>query len=72
MIKTYFIKSVYGGEHSYAGDDPTIVLSRGDFKICESVFSQEISPAGFSIDDKVRVGPPVEIGALVVYTLRKH
>jgi SAM-dependent methyltransferase len=65
------LKSVYGSKTAYDGDDPTVVLSRGDFKICESEFAREVATAGLSIEDKVRVGPLVDIGAMVVYLLRK-
>lgn len=70
------IEAVYGSDASYGGSDYAMVdntmeLSREDFKICESVFREEIEQAGLYIVESVRFGPEVDIGAMVVYTLRK-
>lgn len=52
--------------------DTTMDLSRGDFKICESEFKKEIEQAGFVIEKKKVKGPIEQIGAIVVYQLRKQ
>lgn len=60
---------IYHNLSSYG--DATIELSRGDYKICESVFKQEIEEANFRIESVKSFGPIETIGAISVYTLRK-
>lgn len=52
--------------------DPTLDLSRGDFKICDKVFKQEAKMAGFDIIDVKAFGPAETIGSVSIYTLRKE
>ena len=49
----------------------TIDLSRGDFKISNSVFRHEVESIGFKIEKVERIGPTRDIGAICVYLLRK-
>ena len=49
--------------------NPSIDLSRGDFKICHGVFQQEVEAVGFKIRGVKTVGPIETIGGMVVYTL---
>lgn len=51
--------------------DLSLLKSRGDFKICESVLKNEINLAGFEIKEKYRVGPEQDIGGMIVYILGK-
>lgn len=51
--------------------NPSMDLSRGDFKVCHRVFEQEVTDAGFVITGVKSVGPIETIGGLVVYVLRK-
>ena len=51
--------------------DPTLDLSRGDYKICDKVFREEIKSAGFTVEKFKAVGPIDSIGAMVVYVLKK-
>ena len=53
-------------------DDPKeMVLSRGDYKICDGVFRQEVGDIGFKVLSSRAFGPIDNIGAMVVYTLEK-
>lgn len=52
-------------------DDTTIDLSRGDYKICDSIFRQEIEEANFKVESVKSFGPVETIGAISVYILRK-
>ncbi len=51
--------------------DPTIDLSRGDYKICESEFRKEVEAAGFKLKQVESIGPIKSIGAMSVYVLQK-
>ena len=51
--------------------DTTVDLSRGDFKISDTVFRKEIEDIGFKVEKIERIGPPKDIGGLYVYLLRK-
>lgn len=51
--------------------DITIDLSRGDFKICDSVLRKEIQKAGLSVIEVRKVGPVDTIGGMAVYVLKK-
>ena len=52
-------------------NDISIDASRGDYKICDSVFIEEVQNAGFKVVEKAAYGPIETIGALVVYILQK-
>jgi len=52
--------------------DPSMDLSRGDFKICHSVFEKEVTAVGFKVIGVKTIGPIETIGAMVVYTLLKE
>jgi SAM-dependent methyltransferase len=51
--------------------DNALDLSRGDYKICDSVFQDEIRKAGFIVEDKKLFSMNSNIGGMCVYTLRK-
>ena len=51
--------------------DLTIDLSRHDYKICESVLRPEVENVGFTIEEIKSFGPIKNIGAMLVYVLRK-
>lgn len=53
-----------------AGDD-SVDLSRGDYKISDSVFRNEIESVGFKVELVKRFGPAYDIGSVLVYLLRK-
>ena len=48
-----------------------IVLSRGDYKVCDSVFRKEVEDIGFKVLSTRSFGPISNIGAMVVYVLEK-
>ncbi len=52
--------------------DTTLDLSRGDYKICDSVFREEIKNTNFKIDSIRSFGPIELIGAVSVYILKKE
>jgi SAM-dependent methyltransferase len=52
-------------------DDPSLDLSRGDYKICDRVFREEANAAGLKVESVTSVGPIKNIGAMVIYALRK-
>ena len=51
--------------------NPSMDLSRGDYKISDSVFRKEIDEAGFFVDQIHTIGPVENIGGFSVYLLRK-
>jgi cyclopropane fatty-acyl-phospholipid synthase-like methyltransferase len=51
--------------------NPSMDLSRGDFKICHRVFAEEVTAAGFTITGVTTFGPIETIGGMAVYVLRK-
>lgn len=51
--------------------DPRLDLSRGDFKICDSVFRSEVEQVGFRIQNVIHIGPIQTIGGFSIYTLQK-
>ena len=51
--------------------DNTIDLSRHDYKICNKVLESEIYETGFSVECIKAFGPINDIGAMVVYVLKK-
>ncbi len=51
--------------------DPTVDLSRGDYKICDSEFRKEVEAAGFKVKKVESIGPIATIGAMSVYVLQK-
>lgn len=68
-------KDVLGQIHLLAGtklnDDPRLDLSRGDFKICDSVFRSEVEQVGFRVQDVIHIGPIQTIGGFSIYILQK-
>ena len=62
-----------GLEHFLDSKDTAkeIILSRGDYKICDSVLRKEIEEVGFSVLNARSFGPISNIGAMVVYVLEK-
>ncbi len=53
-------------------EDPTINLSRGDYKICDTVFREEVKQAGLRVIMRRTVGPIDSIGAMGIYILEKE
>jgi len=51
--------------------DPTMDLSRGDYKVSRAVFRSEVEPIGFIVENAQSVGPVEQVGGMVVYKLRK-
>jgi len=51
--------------------DKKLKLSRGDYKICDKEFRKTVERVGFKVEEVIRIGPKQDIGALVVYILRK-
>lgn len=51
--------------------DPTVDLSRGDYKISRSVFEEEVVRSGFKVDGFKSFGPMDDIGAMGVYKLSR-
>jgi SAM-dependent methyltransferase len=51
--------------------DVTVDLSRHDYKICNKVLESEVKEAGFTVESVKSFGPISDIGAMVVYILRK-
>lgn len=52
--------------------DETMDLSRGDYKVCRSIFENEALDAGFSIESFKSFGvSPGKVGCLGVYVLKK-
>lgn len=51
--------------------DNSIDLSRGDYKVSDSVFRKEVESVGFKTQSARRFGPSYEIGGVFVYCLRK-
>jgi len=45
-----------------ATNDPSLDLSRGDFKVCHQVFQEEVTEAGFVITGIKTIGPIETIG----------
>lgn len=62
------LESLYSLEKS---NNKAIDLSRGDYKICHSVFCREVETAGFVIESSRAFGPIHTIGGMVVYVLKK-
>lgn len=53
-------------------NDTTLDLSRGDYKICDHIFREEIGKSNFIVDSVKSFGPIESIGAVSVYILRKR
>jgi len=66
-----FLKKLQTLRNTEEQGDKTIDLSRGDYKICDSEFKREIEVAGFVVEEIQAIGPIENIGAMVVYVLRK-
>lgn len=66
-----FLFNLAGEAEKTEENDQTVVLSRGDYKICEEVFRNEIEKVGFKIINSKAFGPIDNIGAMVVYILQK-
>jgi SAM-dependent methyltransferase len=62
-LETYHNLSLHG--------NAAIDLSRGDYKVCESVFRQEIEEVNFKVESVQSFGFIETIGAICVYTLQK-
>lgn len=52
--------------------NPSMDLSRGDFKVCHSVFEKEVTAVGFKVIGVKTIGPIETIGGMAVYTLLKE
>jgi cyclopropane fatty-acyl-phospholipid synthase-like methyltransferase len=51
--------------------DVTIDLSRGDYKICDQVFRQEVKDVNLIVESVKSFGPVETIGGMSIYVLRK-
>ncbi len=51
--------------------DNSIDLSRGDYKISDSIFRNEVENIGFRVELVKRFGPAYDVGGVFVYLLRK-
>ena len=51
--------------------DPTLDLSRVDYKICDSVFRKDVESFGFKIEKLKTLGPVTNLGGFGIYLLRK-
>ncbi len=71
MLANSLVKQLASMRSATETSDPSMSLSRGDFKVCHRVFEQEVTAAGFVIAGVKSVGPIETIGGLVVYVLRK-
>lgn len=52
--------------------DLTIDLSRGDYKICDSVLREEVEKANLIIREVKAFGPAETIGSVSIYTIKKE
>jgi len=66
-----FLSDLVAMNNVIHSNDVSIDATRGDYKICDSVFIKEIENAGFKVVEKAAYGPIETIGALVVYVLQK-
>lgn len=66
-----FLRHIAAHKNNENQGDPSMNLSRGDFKICHSVFEKEVTAVGFKIIGIKTVGPIETIGGMAVYTLLK-
>lgn len=66
-----FLKNLQLLHNLVPSNDSTIDLSRGDFKISDQAFRNEVEEIGFVVDDVKFFGPIETIGAMGVYRLRK-
>jgi SAM-dependent methyltransferase len=62
--------------HQMEGVEPIgsneLDISRGDYKICDRVFRQEVQEVGFIVEDIKSFGPFPEIGGMCIYILKKQ
>lgn len=54
-----------------SSSDPSLLLSRRDYKICHAEFEKEVTKAGFKIIGVETVGPVNTIGGFGIYVLSK-
>lgn len=66
-----FLEALESYHNLASQGDITLDLSRGDYKICDRVFREEIESADFKIDHVQSFGSIETIGAVSVYILRK-
>ena len=61
-------------EHSedLCSDDPTMSLSRGDYKVCHAVITEEVERAGFLITGVQTIGRVNTVGGFGIYTLQRR
>jgi SAM-dependent methyltransferase len=52
--------------------NPSVDLSRGDFKISASVFQKEVEAAGFRIEQSFGIGPVDSIGGFRIFVLKNN
>ena len=71
QLAVAFLAALRAAGPAVKQSDPTMDLSRGDYKICESALKREMEPLGFVIEKSKAVGPIEKVGAMVVYKLRK-
>jgi hypothetical protein len=71
QLASAFLTALRAAGPAVKQNDPTMDLSRGDYKICESALKKEVEPFGFVVEKSKAVGPIDRVGAMVVYKLRK-
>lgn len=65
-----FLQQLEGMSSQQLQGDPTLDLSRGDYKICDRVFREEIKQAGFRVEEARSIGQVQDIGGFMIYILR--
>lgn len=72
VLAAEFLKALQLLHNLVPSNDNTIDLSRGDFKISDQAFRNEVEEIGFVIEAVKFFGPIETIGAMGVYRLRKE
>lgn len=70
-MATRLLRSLHAFQSTRLYGDPSIDLSRGDYKICDSGFQKDVEDVGFEVESSKAIGPIQSVGAMVVYILRK-
>ncbi len=70
MIANQFLMTLRLMHNTKPSNDPSIDLSRGDYKTSVAFLEKEVAEAGLRIDAAYRFGPKQDIGSLTVYVLK--
>lgn len=71
VLSTGLLELLAKEQVDHPSGDPRLDLSRGDFKVCGSIFQKEAAQAGFQVIATKHVGPIKHIGGFSIYTLLK-